>query len=111
MLSIEHFYWVLAAFLAYAGWRNLRQRRYAHAAFWTLIGVLFAGGDAVLRASKAVVTAMISAPTSSTIFLASMTKLAFLKWAACPQGPNHHANWLRYRSPSNQRAAIDMATP
>lgn len=53
MLSIEHFYWVLAAFLAYAGWRNLRQRRYAHAAFWTLIGVLFAGGDAVLRASKA----------------------------------------------------------
>ncbi|HEV7271138.1 DUF979 domain-containing protein [Pseudoxanthomonas sp.] len=53
MLSIEHFYWVLAAFLAYAGWRNLRQRRYAHAAFWSLIGVLFAGGDAVLRASKA----------------------------------------------------------
>ncbi|KRA50949.1 hypothetical protein ASD77_15020 [Pseudoxanthomonas sp. Root65] len=53
MLSIEPFYWVLAAFLAYAGWRNLRQRRYAHAAFWTLIGVLFASGDAVLRASKA----------------------------------------------------------
>ena len=53
MLSIEHFYWVLAAFLAYAGWRNLRQRRYAHAAFWSLIGVLFAGGDVVLRASKA----------------------------------------------------------
>jgi len=53
MLSIEHFYWVLAAFLAYAGWRNLRQRRYAHAAFWTLIGVLFAGGDAVMRVSKA----------------------------------------------------------
>jgi uncharacterized membrane protein len=53
MLSIEHFYWVLAAFLAYAGWRNLRQRRYAHAAFWGLIAALFAGGDAVLRASKA----------------------------------------------------------
>ncbi len=53
MLSIEHFYWVLAAFLAYAGWRNLRQRRYAHAAFWGLIAALFAGGDVVLRASKA----------------------------------------------------------
>ncbi|MBD9479959.1 DUF979 family protein [Pseudoxanthomonas sp. PXM02] len=53
MLSIEHFYWVLAAFLAYAGWRNLRQRRYANAAFWGLIAALFAGGDAVLRASKA----------------------------------------------------------
>jgi len=53
MLSIEHFYWVLATFLAYAGWRNLRQRRYAHAAFWGLIAALFAGGDAVLRASKA----------------------------------------------------------
>ncbi|WP_394696802.1 DUF979 domain-containing protein [Pseudoxanthomonas japonensis] len=53
MLSIEHFYWVLAAFLAYAGWRNLQQRRYAHAAFWTVIAALFAGGDVVLRASKA----------------------------------------------------------
>ena len=53
MLSIEHFYWVLAAFLAYAGWRNLRQRRYAHAAFWGLIAALFAGGDVVLRSSKA----------------------------------------------------------
>lgn len=52
MLSIEHFYWVLAAFLAYAGWRNLQQRRYAHAAFWTVIAALFAGGDVVLRASK-----------------------------------------------------------
>lgn len=53
MLSTEHFYWVLAAFLAYAGWSNLRQRRYAHAAFWSLIAALFAAGDVVLRASKA----------------------------------------------------------
>lgn len=53
MLSTEHFYLVLAAFLAYAGWKNLRQRRYPHAAFWGLIAALFAGGDAVLRASKA----------------------------------------------------------
>lgn len=53
MLSTEHFYGVLALFLAYAGWRNLRQRRYAHAAFWSLIAGLFACGDVVLRASKA----------------------------------------------------------
>ena len=53
MLSIDQFYLLLAAFLAYAGWRNLRQHRYAHAAFWGLIALLFAGGGHVLRASKA----------------------------------------------------------
>ncbi|HEY5782519.1 MAG TPA: DUF979 domain-containing protein [Lysobacter sp.] len=53
MLSIEHFYLLLAAFLAYAGWRNLRERRYAHAAFWGLIALLFASGQTVLSASKA----------------------------------------------------------
>ncbi|MFC5569344.1 DUF979 domain-containing protein [Lysobacter yangpyeongensis] len=53
MLRIEHFYVVLAAFLLYAGWRNLRERRFAHAAFWSLIAVLFASGEAILAASKA----------------------------------------------------------
>ena len=53
MLSIEHFYLLLAAFLGYAGWRNLRERRYAHAAFWGLIALLFASGQTVLSASKA----------------------------------------------------------
>ncbi|MGH8077872.1 MAG: DUF979 domain-containing protein [Lysobacter sp.] len=53
MLRIELFYALLAVFLLYAGWRNLRQRRYSHAAFWTLLALLFAGGDAVLTASKA----------------------------------------------------------
>ena len=38
MLSIEHFYMLLALFLLYAGWRNLRERRFAHGAFWTLLG-------------------------------------------------------------------------
>jgi hypothetical protein len=52
MLSIEHFYLLLAAFLAYAGWRNLRERRYAHAAFWGLIALLFAAGQTVLSASR-----------------------------------------------------------
>lgn len=53
MLSIEHFYLLLALFLFFAGGSNLRQRRYAHAAFWILIGLLFAGGKTVLDASKA----------------------------------------------------------
>ena len=53
MLRTEHFYWVLAGFLLYAGWCNLRERRYAHTAFWTLLALLFAGGEGILEASKA----------------------------------------------------------
>ncbi len=53
MLSIEHFYIVLALFLFFAGGSNLRERRYAHAAFWSLLGVLFASGKLVLTATKA----------------------------------------------------------
>ena len=53
MLRIEHFYVVLAAFLLHAGWRNLRERRYAHAAFWSVIALLFGGGEAILAAGKA----------------------------------------------------------
>ena len=53
MLSIEHFYLLLAAFVLYAGWRNLRERRFAHAAFWSVLAVLFAAGKPILDASKA----------------------------------------------------------
>ena len=53
MLRIEHFYLVLAAFLLYAGWCTLREKRYAHAAFWTLIAVLFGSGESILAARKA----------------------------------------------------------
>ena len=53
MLSIELFYGVLALFLLYAGWRNLRERRWVHAGFWTVLALLFASGDHILRASKA----------------------------------------------------------
>lgn len=53
MLRIEHFYVLLAGFLLYAGWRNLRERRYVHAMFWTLLALLFAGGETVLVATKA----------------------------------------------------------
>jgi uncharacterized membrane protein len=53
MLRIEHAYWLLAAFLAGAAWLNLRERRWAHAAFWAVLAALFAGGDAVLAQTKA----------------------------------------------------------
>ncbi|HEY5803076.1 MAG TPA: DUF979 family protein [Lysobacter sp.] len=53
MLSIEHFYVLLALFLFFAGGCNLREGRHAHAAFWSLLGVLFATGRIVLAASKA----------------------------------------------------------
>ncbi|WP_246022779.1 5-oxoproline transporter, DUF979 family subunit [Cognatilysobacter terrigena] len=53
VLDIGMFYWLLAAFLAYAGWRNLRDRRWAHAAFWCVIALLFASGDHVLAARNA----------------------------------------------------------
>jgi len=53
MLRIEHAYWLLALFFAGAAWLNLRTRRGWHAAFWTVLAALFAGGDFVLAASKA----------------------------------------------------------
>ncbi len=53
MLQIEQVYWLIAAFLFYVGWRNLRERRGSHAAFWLILGALFAGGDHVLHASAA----------------------------------------------------------
>ena len=53
MLRTEHFYWFLGALLLYAGWCNLLQRRFAHAAFWGVLAALFGAGDAVLRATEA----------------------------------------------------------
>ena len=52
MLRIEHFYFVLAVFLLYAGWRNLRERRFVHAAFWSVLALLFCSGELILAASK-----------------------------------------------------------
>jgi uncharacterized membrane protein len=52
MLRIEYAYWLIAAFLLYTGWRNARERQFPRAAFWTVLGLLFAGGDAVLAAQK-----------------------------------------------------------
>ena len=53
MLEITYFYWLLGAFLLYAGWSNARERRWTHAAFWTLIALTFGGGDRILAASEA----------------------------------------------------------
>jgi uncharacterized membrane protein len=48
MLHIEYAYWLIAAFLGYTSFRNLREGHGWRAAFWLLLGVLFGGGDYVL---------------------------------------------------------------
>lgn len=48
MLRIQYGYWLIAAFLAYTGWRNLRDGQGWRGAFWLLLGALFGGGDYVL---------------------------------------------------------------
>ena len=53
MIGVGHFYWLMAAFLLYAAACNARQRRWAHAGFWTLLGLLFGGGDWILAARQA----------------------------------------------------------
>ena len=53
MLRIEFVYWLCGAVLLAAGVFELRDRRFAQAAFWTLLAACFLGGDAVLAADKA----------------------------------------------------------
>ncbi|WP_238481224.1 5-oxoproline transporter, DUF979 family subunit [Dyella telluris] len=53
LLRIEYAYWLIAAFLLFTAWRNARERQGYRAAFWALLGLLFAGGDMVLAAQKA----------------------------------------------------------
>lgn len=53
MLRIEYAYWLLAAFFSAAAWMNLRERRWAAMAFWSVLALLFAGGDFTLAAQKA----------------------------------------------------------
>ncbi|MDB6164072.1 MAG: hypothetical protein JWL98_1504 [Xanthomonadaceae bacterium] len=53
VLDIGIFYWLLAIFLLYAAWCNARHRRWTHAGFWSVLGLLVAGGDWILDASKA----------------------------------------------------------
>ena len=53
MLDIGMFYWLLAALLLYAAWRNARERRWMHAGFWSVLAVMMCAGDAILAAQKA----------------------------------------------------------
>jgi uncharacterized membrane protein len=53
MLHIEFVYWLIGAVLFAAGVFETAERRYAHAAFWTILALCFFGGDAVLAADKA----------------------------------------------------------
>ena len=50
MLRIEYAYWLIAALFLATAWMNLRERRWAATAFWSLLGLLFAGGDYALAA-------------------------------------------------------------
>ncbi|MEO7065075.1 MAG: DUF979 family protein [Dokdonella sp.] len=50
MLKIEYIYWLLGAFLLFAGALNLRERRYAMAVFWAILACAFLFGDAILAA-------------------------------------------------------------
>lgn len=53
MLELAPFYWLLAALLATAAWRNARERRFVQACFWAVLALQFAGGDWVIAARKA----------------------------------------------------------
>ena len=53
MLKIDYFYWLVAAFLLVTAGYNLRERRYATAAFWLILIGPFAFGAQILAAAKA----------------------------------------------------------
>ncbi|HUD42166.1 MAG TPA: DUF979 family protein [Dokdonella sp.] len=53
MLRIEYLYALIAVLLACTAIYNLRERRYTIAAFWLILGVPFAFGDAILAATRA----------------------------------------------------------
>ena len=53
MLRVEYAYWLIAAFLLYAGLRNLLERQGWRALFWLVLGTLFASGDEVLSQQAA----------------------------------------------------------
>ncbi|MEO7050992.1 MAG: DUF979 family protein [Rhodanobacter sp.] len=72
MLRIEHAYWLIAGFLLYSGWRNLRDGHRWHAAFWILLGLLFGAGDFILAQSAA------GAPLPAQIAGAGVIALAVL---------------------------------
>jgi uncharacterized membrane protein len=52
MLRLEYAYWLVAAFFAATAVINARQRRGIATAFWGVLALLFAAGDAILAAAK-----------------------------------------------------------
>jgi uncharacterized membrane protein len=53
MLKIEYVFWLCGALLLACAIRDLRQRRFAFAAFWTILGVSLLAGDAIQAALAA----------------------------------------------------------
>jgi uncharacterized membrane protein len=53
MLRIEHAYWLTALFLVGTAVLNVRDRRWAHAAFWAVLATLLATGTPIIAAAKA----------------------------------------------------------
>jgi len=53
MLRIEYVYWLCGAVLLAAGAFEFMLRRFAQAAFWTILALLFFAGDAIESAAKA----------------------------------------------------------
>jgi uncharacterized membrane protein len=51
MLRIEYVYWLCAVLLLAAGWFDAAERRWAPAAFWTILAACFFGGEAVQDAA------------------------------------------------------------
>jgi uncharacterized membrane protein len=52
MLHLEYAYWLVAALFALTAVINAGQRRWVATAFWTVLALLFASGDAILAAAK-----------------------------------------------------------
>jgi uncharacterized membrane protein len=52
VLRIEYAYWLVATFFALTAWINFRQQRWVPTAFWSVLALLFAGGDMILAAAK-----------------------------------------------------------
>jgi uncharacterized membrane protein len=52
MLRVEFIYWLIAAFLAYSSIADARSRRWTAAAFWAVLALPFAFGEAILDASQ-----------------------------------------------------------
>ncbi|MBN8480685.1 MAG: DUF979 domain-containing protein [Xanthomonadales bacterium] len=53
MFRLEHLYWLVALFLIASALFNLRERRWSMAAFWAILALPFALGEAILRAHAA----------------------------------------------------------